>query len=306
MVPLISIIVPNYNHAGYLKQRMDSILDQTFQDFEVIILDDSSLDNSWELLLSYATHPKVSHCIRNEINSGSPFNQWKKGIELAIGVWIWIAESDDYADKNFLSKAVSHIKHDVSLIYCKSVIVNKASVPVELGDWLEAIDVKRWNQDHVNAGLNEIKEYLIYCNIFRNASSVIFRKPTEFPEVILDMKYAGDWYFWVYILQTGTVSFISEYLNFFRSHNESTRALSNSKAENKRYSEYFMVIKYARRMSGLGSLLLFDFAAYDWLIKDIIGRAKRFGRLSDFALNPPIPISLRIPYYLQWFRTLFK
>ena len=44
-MPLVSVIVPNYNHAPYLRQRLDSIFNQTFQDFEVIILDDCSTDN---------------------------------------------------------------------------------------------------------------------------------------------------------------------------------------------------------------------------------------------------------------------
>ena len=84
-LPLVSIIVPNYNHAKYLPARMDSILNQSFQDFEVIILDDCSTDNSRTVIESYRDCEKVTNIVYNEVNSGSPFIQWNKGVNLARG-----------------------------------------------------------------------------------------------------------------------------------------------------------------------------------------------------------------------------
>ena len=66
MSPLVSVIIPSYNHEKFLKERIDSVLNQTFQDFELIILDDLSPDNSREIIESYRAHPKVSHIIFNE------------------------------------------------------------------------------------------------------------------------------------------------------------------------------------------------------------------------------------------------
>lgn len=76
----VSVIVPNYNHALFLEQRIESILNQTFQDFEVIILDDCSTDNSKKIIEKYRTHPKVSKIIYNDVNSGNTFKQWNTGI----------------------------------------------------------------------------------------------------------------------------------------------------------------------------------------------------------------------------------
>ena len=59
-MPKVSVIVPNYNHAPYLKQRIESILNQTFQDFELILLDDYSSDNSREVISDYSSHSKVT------------------------------------------------------------------------------------------------------------------------------------------------------------------------------------------------------------------------------------------------------
>ena len=88
-MPQVSVIIPNFNHAAYLDQRINSVLNQTYQDFEVILLDDCSTDNSKEVLLKYSDNMKVAHVIFNDKNCGSTFNQWKKGLHLAKGKYIW-------------------------------------------------------------------------------------------------------------------------------------------------------------------------------------------------------------------------
>ena len=74
--PYISVIIPNYNHARYLDARLESVLNQTFRDYEVIILDDKSNDNSLEVIDRYKNNPLITQIVINEENSGSPFNQW--------------------------------------------------------------------------------------------------------------------------------------------------------------------------------------------------------------------------------------
>ena len=99
--PFVSVIIPNYCHAKYLDQRIQSVLNQTYQNFEVIILDDCSPDGgaSKAVIEKYRNNSHVSHIVYNENNSGSPFKQWKKGADMAQGELLWIAESDDYADE---------------------------------------------------------------------------------------------------------------------------------------------------------------------------------------------------------------
>lgn len=118
MPPKVSVIVPNYNHARYLKARIGSILNQTFQDFELILLDDCSTDNSAELLQSYADNPHISHIVLNDRNTGSPFLQWQKGIGLAQGEYVWIAESDDTAQPDFLSTTVAVLDRHPQAALC--------------------------------------------------------------------------------------------------------------------------------------------------------------------------------------------
>jgi glycosyltransferase involved in cell wall biosynthesis len=108
-IPTVSVIVPNYNHARYLRQRIDSVLGQTYRDFEVILLDDCSTDESRSIISEYENHPKVRIEL-NDKNSGSPFKQWNKGVRLAHGKYVWIAESDDYADERLLERLVSMLE----------------------------------------------------------------------------------------------------------------------------------------------------------------------------------------------------
>ena len=103
----VSVIIPNYNYARFLQQRIESVLAQTYTDYEIILLDDASTDDSVSILNHYKTNSRVTHLEINSVNTGSPFAQWQKGISLSRGKYIWIAESDDAAESFFLEKAVS-------------------------------------------------------------------------------------------------------------------------------------------------------------------------------------------------------
>ena len=126
-MPNVSIIIPNFNHALYLKQRIDSILNQTFQDFELIILDDASSDNSRDIIESFRSNPHISHIVYNTQNGGTPFKQWDKGIELSKGEWIWIAESDDFADKHFLEVLMEsvHLNPEIGFAFTATYFVDE-------------------------------------------------------------------------------------------------------------------------------------------------------------------------------------
>ncbi len=85
---LVSVVIPNYNHSAFLKKRIDSVLNQTYQNIELILLDDCSADTSRDVIEAFKDHPKVSHIVYNEVNTGNTFTQWVKEIELEIGKWV--------------------------------------------------------------------------------------------------------------------------------------------------------------------------------------------------------------------------
>ena len=97
------------------------MLRQTCQDFEVILLDDCSIDESRSILSEYVDDPRV-RIEFNAVNSGSTFKQWNKGVRLARGEYVWLAESDDYADERLLERLVAVLDADptVMFAYCRS------------------------------------------------------------------------------------------------------------------------------------------------------------------------------------------
>jgi glycosyltransferase involved in cell wall biosynthesis len=230
-MPEISVIVPSYNHARFLTQRLDSILQQTFIDFELIILDDASTDESKAIIEKFRSHPKVASIVLNEINSESTFAQWKKGLSLANGKYIWIAESDDSCTANFLEVAVKELENGSDLFYCRNVNVDAEGHPRQNQNrWYEDLDKLRWKADFRATARNEMENYLAFKNVINNASAVVFRKEawqTDILSELTDMKFCGDWIFWWLCLSRWKqVSYSVEATNYFRFHSATSRVSS--------------------------------------------------------------------------------
>ena len=214
-MPTVSVIVPNYNHAAFLRQRVDSILSQNYQDFEVLLLDDCSSDNSHEVIESYRNHPKVRRIVYNEQNSGSAFRQWDKGIALATGEWIWIAESDDWADTRFLETMMTYLSTypECGLAYCRSHCTD------EVGNILW--DVSPGEGVTVTKGADLIQQKLVLTSTIMNVSSCIFRKGLFHPEkqaLYEHMRLCGDWFFYVLLAEQTNVLKVRKPLNYCRRH----------------------------------------------------------------------------------------
>ena len=223
----VSIIIPNYNHALYLKQRIDSVLEQTFQDFELIILDDCSTDSSRKIIELYKDHPKIVHIIYNKENSGGVFKQWVTGIKLAIGQYIWIAESDDYAAENFLEETVEVLSNDSSLgmVFTNSNIINNDSKSSTTSEEANAESYSQLSTFENIIDQENISLFLISEMIISNASSVLFRKSSL---LTLDLKElqkfvnTGDRFAYVGLALNSKIKYISKSLNFMRLHEHNT------------------------------------------------------------------------------------
>jgi len=225
--PRISIIVTNFNHATYLRKRMESIFNQTFKDFEVIIMDDCSTDASLDILLPYSNYSNVT-LIQNEKNSGSPFKQWMEAFSLAKGDIIWIAESDDWSDITFLEKLIPAFDNpETTIAYCASSIINENDEVVgdyRDGEYLKSISETRWNSSYYIPGYQEVVEAIGIKNTILNMSSVLFRKMNFgkiFEETITKMHIGGDTYLLLNLLKYGNIYFEPSALNYHRRHSSS-------------------------------------------------------------------------------------
>ena len=226
--PTVSVVVPNYNHAKYLPQRMESILRQTYSDCEIIILDDASTDDSHAVIQNYLHIPEVRF-VPNAQNSGTTFAQWNKGVELARGKYVWIAESDDFAEPDLLEKLVPTLDKnpEVGIAYGQSRMVDQNGMEVmdTLARILEPLDRQRWNSSFVASGIEECRRYLLWVNTIPNASAVVFRKKTYLAAGKADsnFKLTGDWFMWVKMLLISDLGFYSGFVNSFRQHGATVR-----------------------------------------------------------------------------------
>lgn len=224
----VSVIVPNYNHAPYLPERLNAIYNQTYKNFEVILLDDCSTDNSREILQEfYAVHKDNTRIIFNEKNSGGVFNQWRKGIEAAKGNLIWIAESDDYCDENFLAELVpAFADESVQLAFARSDFVQDGEKIFSTEQYLADLENFNWSKSFSMTAANFVTNGMAIKNVIPNVSSVVFKKPTEIHEEIAelwkDMKLCGDWLFYLDLMKGGCIYYTPTTTNFYRVHKKST------------------------------------------------------------------------------------
>ncbi len=225
----VSVIIPNYNHAQFLPKRIESVINQTYGDIEVIILDDCSTDNSQEIIEKYAANDNriVKHY--NTVNTGSPFKQWKKGINLAKGEFVWIAESDDYADVTLLGKLIAAMQQnpDAGVAYCQSNFVNANGVVV--GNHLENLSVLHptmWQSDFCMDGNEVLARFMPIINVIPNVGAALFRRNLVKKihwDNLFHYKLGGDRYFWIQVLNKEKLCFVAQSLNFFRVHPDTQR-----------------------------------------------------------------------------------
>jgi len=221
-LPRVSVIIPNYNHEIYLHKRIDSVLNQTYKDFEVIILDDCSTDNSRLIIKKYEGNPLITKIIYNDINSGSPFKQWQRGVELSRGEWVWIAESDDYSNLDFLEKMLNSLKKElnVGIIYCDSIAVDNLDKSGETFSSIKNKKLKtnRWATNHINNGKQEILNYVLSHGTINNTSAVLFNRKILLESNPFDnyFKYMGDKYTFIKVLANSHIIYVNEALNYYR------------------------------------------------------------------------------------------
>ena len=225
---LISVIVPNFNHGRFLKERLDSIYGQDYKNFEVLLLDDASSDESVEILENYLSRfPNNTRLIINENNSGSGYKQWIKGISQARGDLIWIAESDDVSETTFLSSLASRFQNEAMKIAFSNTIFfeeETENVIWDLNSYWHGRTLLSAKSDWEMLDSDFIGSGMLENNLIPNVSSVLFKKPSEYllNESWGDYRYCGDWLFYIYQISGGLISYDSKVTNYYRIHAEST------------------------------------------------------------------------------------
>lgn len=252
--PKVSIIVPNFNHAGYLPERLESIYNQTYTNFEVILLDDYSSDESVPVLRDYAErYPEKTIFNFNEVNSGGVFNQWKKGFELATGELIWIAESDDFCSLNLLEELVRCFQNSAVMLAFSRTRFMRGVPPLEVWtseEYLSDINLDTWDRPFIKSAHAMVKSGWAIKNVVPNVSAAVFRNSGKMSLLNeaewLGLQMCGDWVFYLSIIRGGLVAYSPLATNFYRQHPLNTSV--NAQKEELYYREHEVVAKYLTKL----------------------------------------------------------
>ena len=244
-VAQVSAVVPNYNYARYLEARVGSIELQSYPLREIILLDDGSTDNSFDVISSICEDAQTpTRFIPSAQNSGSVFAQWLKGVEAARSDYVWIAEADDLARPNFLAAAMAGFAADPDVI----MSYTQSSQMAENGDILDPtylqyvsdIDDQTWRENYIRSGADELRFGLSVKNSIPNVSAVVFHRESLLKvlrahiEEIKSYRVAGDWATYMHLLAENSASKIAYHatpLNLHRRHAESVTIAKFDEAE---------------------------------------------------------------------------
>ncbi|MBW4670893.1 MAG: glycosyltransferase [Cyanomargarita calcarea GSE-NOS-MK-12-04C] len=208
--PLVSVVLGNYNYGRFLQQSIDSVFNQTYQNFELIVVDDGSTDNSEEIIKSYGS--RIIAILQENSGQEATFNA---GIQRATGEIICFLDADDYFHEEKLEKVVnSFLTHPewVMVGHCW-ISVNKEGKPVGSGasNILSQGDVK--------------KLLLKWGKYASSISSGLACKHSYLEKVMpLSKGWGVDAYLNAALPFYGKVGSINEPLMFYRMHGNNMRA----------------------------------------------------------------------------------
>jgi glycosyltransferase involved in cell wall biosynthesis len=310
----LSIIVPCYNHAKFLGERLRSIYAQVHDDFELIIFDDASTDGSVDVIQELLKEKHYT-LIVNTVNSGSPFKQWETGISMAKGKYIWIAESDDSCDSSFASSLLESLEiESATLAFSRTKTIDEEGNTLKIPYWSEDVD-KDFFEHHQSITCSEfLRKYMSARNCIPNVSSAIFATQ-DFKEMVLSVsrkvanyKYVGDWLFWAYLIKAYDsyhIIYNSNPLCFHRDHAASTRASMVRDKEKERIKEYSDATNQILLLQGMDAFLVFTkairFGWWDWSFYEYYWRYKP-GKLEELLGTPQKGLH-RLAYIIQLMST---
>ncbi|TMM31351.1 glycosyltransferase [Polaribacter aestuariivivens] len=195
--PLVSIIIPCYNTAQYLDECLQSVVNQTYSNWEAIIVNDGSTDHTSQIARVWVDKDKRFQYFEKE--NGGLANTRIFGIEKSEGKYIFPLDSDDFIDSTFVKKAIDILEKDNSIEVVYSQVMN-------FGE---------------KNGLFELEKYSLEYLLLKNCivASAFFRRETydKVGGYCKDLKFLEDWDLWISILKNGgNVYKIEEPLFFYR------------------------------------------------------------------------------------------
>jgi glycosyltransferase involved in cell wall biosynthesis len=215
---LVSVIIPVYNSEAYLREAVESIIDQSYSNLEIIIIDDHSSDGSWDLINEYARKDERIVAIRNASNLNSAASR-NVGIRRARGQYICLQDSDDVSEKDRVRKQVDVLRINERLGAVGSFVT-------VIDERSSAIGIRTYPTTNEKI----VKTMTMYCPI--GQPTMMIRRSVFDAVGLYNEKFsrAQDYELWFRVLQKYEISILEEHLVRYRRHGE--QGLMNKTNEN--------------------------------------------------------------------------
>lgn len=211
--PLVTVFIPVYNSESYIKDCLDSICNQTYQNLEILLVDDGSTDSSAEIIRQYDDNR--IRFIQNERNMGIPTTR-NVGLKEARGEYIAIMDSDDIAEPMRIERQVQYLENnkDIDVV---------GSYYIQFGGCFDKKVKARFTSP------DDIKAMLLFYNPIANPSVTMRKSTLERYGLTyhLDFFVAQDYQLWSQIIKVGNISIMPEYLLRYRFGHENISKISN-------------------------------------------------------------------------------
>ncbi len=239
----ISICIPTYNGSQYLRECIDSALYQTYYNVEILIVDDCSTDDTFEIAQEYASYDNRIRVIQNKENAGLVGN-WKNCIEAASNNWIKFLFQDDILSPTCLEKMyTSCLRHNALMAVCRRNFIIEFDTAPEIREFFQKKVLKAENlipdQQLVNPqDISRLTNNNLMENFLGEPSSLLFHKQVleQFGGFSDELSQMLDYEFTIRVASNIGFVFLPETLNYFRVHGgaESNRNRSDERMETKR------------------------------------------------------------------------
>ena len=232
--PLVSVVFTSYNHKEYLKKALDSLINQSYKNIEIIIIDDKSTDGSQEVLKNYKNIYNVN-LILNEENSGSYVLASNFGATFAKGDYILFAQCDDFSESNQIELLVKYALENQNcgvIFSCSNLVDEQGNVFATDFDGREHNFKKHVNYSSIIEG-NLMSDFLTFSCVLPNLSAALVEKKLyeEVGKLSESFIVVSDWEFWLKLSQLTNFFYIERPLNNFRQHPTTIRSSVKMKVQ---------------------------------------------------------------------------
>lgn len=192
-LPLVSVIIPTYNSQNSVCRAIDSCLNQTYKDIEIIVIDDGSTDNTKEILQKYSDEPRLKYAYQENQERSAARNH---GLNIAKGDFIQFLDSDDVIYKDKLEKQVDFLYHNQTyiMVYCGSEYKDENNKVIST---LE----KKYQ--------GKIQKKLLRGNFMTIHSPLIRKNNIRFSQ---ELNMLEDWEYWILSIKDESVGYLDEIL----------------------------------------------------------------------------------------------